>query len=54
MIDVSVAGDFMPMVDIKIRRMKEVYRSVKAALRWKLPPSLVKDLIAYAVSQIII
>jgi hypothetical protein len=31
-IDVSGAGDFVPKVDIKIRRIKEVYRSVKAGL----------------------
>jgi hypothetical protein len=31
-IDVSGAGDFDPKVDIKIRRIKEVYRSVKAGL----------------------
>jgi hypothetical protein len=51
-IDVRSARDFVPKVDAKIRRIKEVYRSVKAAIPWKLPLSLVKDLVAYAVSRI--
>jgi hypothetical protein len=32
--------------------VNELYRSVKAGLKWKLPPTLVKDLVAYAVSRI--
>jgi hypothetical protein len=51
-IDTSGGGDFVPKVNIKIRRIKEVYRGVKAELPWKLPPLLVKDLVAYAVSRI--
>jgi hypothetical protein len=51
-IDVSNADDFVPKMDIKIRRVKEVYRSVKSELPWKLPPLLVKDLVAYAASRI--
>jgi hypothetical protein len=39
-------------VDAKICRIKELYRSVKAGLPWKLPLSLVKDLVMYAVSRI--
>jgi hypothetical protein len=31
-IDVSGAGDFVPKVNAKIRRIKEVYRSFKAAI----------------------
>jgi hypothetical protein len=31
-INVSGAGDFVPRVDVKIRRIKEVYRSVKSSL----------------------
>jgi hypothetical protein len=49
-IDPSGAGDYVPKVDTKIRRIKEVYRGVKSDLPWKLPPMLVKDLVAYAVS----
>ncbi len=52
MIDVGGAGDYASKVDAKIRRIKELYRSVKAGLPWKLPPSLVKDLVTYAVSRI--
>jgi hypothetical protein len=51
-IDPSGAGDYVPKVDTKIRRIKEVYQGVKLDLPWKLPPMLVKDLVAYAVLQI--
>jgi hypothetical protein len=51
-IDVGGAGDYVAKVDAKIRRIKEIYRSVKAGLKWKLPPTMVKDLVAYAVSRI--
>jgi hypothetical protein len=51
-IDVGGAGDYVSKVDAKIRRIKELYRSVKAGLPWKLPPSLVVDLVTYAVSRI--
>jgi hypothetical protein len=47
-IDVGGAGDYVSKVDAKIRRIKELYRIVKAGLPWKLPPSLVKDLVTYA------
>jgi hypothetical protein len=49
-IDVGGAGDYISKVDAKIRRIKELYRSVKAGLPWKLPQSLVKELVAYAVA----
>ena len=49
-IDVGGAGDYVSKVDAKIWCIKELYRSVKAGLLWKLPPSLVKDLVAYAVA----
>jgi hypothetical protein len=52
MIDVGGAGDYVSKVDAKIRCIKELYQSVKAGLPWKLPPSLVKDLVTYAVSCI--
>jgi hypothetical protein len=51
-IDVGGAGDYVSKVDVKIRSIKELYRSVKAGLPWKLPPTLVKDLVMYAVSHI--
>ncbi len=46
------AGDYVSKVDAKIQRIKELYRSVKAGLKWKLPPMLMKDLVAYAISWI--
>jgi hypothetical protein len=49
-IDIGGAGDYVSKVDTKIRRIKEFYRSVKSGLPWKLPPTLVKDLVAYAVA----
>jgi hypothetical protein len=51
-IDVGVTGDYISKVDAKIRCIKELYRSMKAGLPWKLPPSLVKDLVAYTVAQL--
>jgi hypothetical protein len=51
-IDVGGAGDFVPKVDVKIRRIKERFRSIKAGLKWKLPPILAKDLMAYVVTRI--
>jgi hypothetical protein len=51
-IDICGAGDYVSKVDAKIRRIKELYRSIKAGSKWKLPPTLVKDLVAYALSWI--
>jgi len=51
-VDVGGARDYVPKVDAKIRRLKEVYRAVKIGLQWHLPGSLVKDLVAYAVSGV--
>jgi len=51
-VDMGGARDYVPKVDAKIRRLKEVYRAVKSVLQWQLPGSLVKDLVAYAVSRI--
>ncbi len=36
----------------KIRRIKEIYRCVKAELPWNLPKMLCKHLVAYAVARI--
>ena len=52
LIDISGAGDYVAKVDAKIRRIKELYRSVKNGLPWKLPNILVKDLVAYAVARL--
>jgi hypothetical protein len=51
-VDVGGARDYVPKVVAKIRRLKEVYRAVKSGLQWQLPGSLVKDLVAYAVSRV--
>jgi hypothetical protein len=51
-IDPCGAGDYVPKIDIRIRQLKEMYRTVKAGLAWNLPKSQVKDLIMYCVSRI--
>ena len=51
-IDITGAGDHLDKVDAKIRRLKELIRSVHASLPWNLPASKVKDLISYATSRI--
>ena len=52
LVDTSGAGDNVPKVDAKIRRIKELYRCVKSGLPWMLPKGMVKDLVAYAVARI--
>jgi hypothetical protein len=51
-VDPCGAGDFVSEIDIRIRRLKEMYRAVKAGLPWTLPKSRVKDLMMYCVSRI--
>jgi hypothetical protein len=51
-IDTGGAGDYVPKADIQKRRIKEIVRGIKAVLPWKLPPFLLKDLVAFAVSRI--
>jgi hypothetical protein len=51
-IDVGGAGDYVPKVDAKIRRIKARYRSIKNGLPWQIPPAMIKDLVAYVVSRI--
>ena len=50
--DTLGAGDNVPKVDAKIRRIKELYRSIYNGLPWALPKGMVKDLVAYAVSRL--
>jgi hypothetical protein len=38
-IDVGGAGDYVPKVDAKIRRIKERYRSIKNGLPWQITSS---------------
>jgi hypothetical protein len=49
-VDIGGAGDYVAKVDARIRRVKEIYRTVKAGLPWMLPRSLVPELVAYVVS----
>jgi hypothetical protein len=51
-VDPCGAGDFVSKIDIRIRRLKEMYRAVKAGLPWTLPKSCVKDLMMYCVSRV--
>jgi hypothetical protein len=51
-VDLSGAGDHVPKVDIRIRRIKEMYRTVKAGLPWVLPSTRVKDLVTYCVNRL--
>jgi hypothetical protein len=51
-VDVGGAGDYIPKVDAKIHRIKELYRRVKSRLAWRLPGSLVPDLVTYIVARL--
>jgi hypothetical protein len=52
LVDDGGAADYVPKADIKIRRIKEIYRAIKNGLPWKLPINLVKYLVGYAVGRI--
>jgi hypothetical protein len=51
-LDIGGAKDFVSKVDQKTRRIKELYRSVKAGLPWTLPSKLVPALVTYAVTRL--
>jgi hypothetical protein len=51
LIDDSGAADHVPKIDVRIRRLKEIYRAVKNGLPWNLPIHMVKYLVAYAVGR---
>jgi hypothetical protein len=51
-VDIGGAKDFVSKVDSKIRRIKELYHSVKAGLPWTLPSAFVPSLVSYAVSHL--
>ena len=51
-VDVGGAGDYVPKVDAKIHRIKELYSTVKSGLAWRLPGLLVPDLVAYVVARL--
>ena len=46
------AGDHLPKLDIRIRRLKEMARSVLSALDYKLPISFVNQLVPFCVSHL--
>jgi hypothetical protein len=46
------AVDYMPIVDIQIKRIKEMIGGIEAFLPWRLPPLLLRDLAAFSVSRI--
>lgn len=50
--DITGAGDHLPEIDTKIRRVKKLYRCVKSDLHWRIPRFLVGDLVKYSVSKV--
>jgi len=50
-IEPAGAGDHLDKVDIRIRRLKEIMRSVVNGLPYKLSKERLKDLVTYAVSR---
>jgi Reverse transcriptase (RNA-dependent DNA polymerase). len=50
-IDATGAGDHLPKVDAKIRRIKENVRSILAGLPYSLPKNRIKDLVTYVVNR---
>ncbi len=52
LIDDGGASDYVPKVDSKIKRIKELYHAVKNGLPWRLPTALIKHLVCYAVGRI--
>jgi hypothetical protein len=51
-IDPSGAGDYLDRIDTKIRRVKELMRSVVSGLPFKLPKDRIKDLVTYSVGRL--
>ncbi len=45
-------GDHIAKLDIRVRRLKVLVRSVASGLRFKIPGNLVQDLVSYAVNRI--
>jgi len=50
-IDTAGAGDHLDKIDAKIRRIKEMMRSIIAGLPYSLPDARIKDLATYVVSR---
>jgi hypothetical protein len=51
-IDPSGTGDHLDRIDTKIRRVKELMRSMVSGLPYRLPKDRVKDLVTYAVGRL--
>lgn len=49
--NVTGAGDHLPALDVRIRRVKELIRATLTTVPFVLPPSKTKYLVAYAVSR---
>ena len=50
-IDISGAGDHLPVVDVRIRHIKENARTLIQSLDFDLPRAFIKYLITYCVSR---
>ena len=53
-VDVGGAGNYVPEVDAKLHRIKELYRTVNSKLAWMLPGLLVQDLVVWTALRIYI
>ena len=51
-IDVTGANDHLPAIDIKIRRLKELCRTMIQSLDYPMPKCLIRFLVTYCVSRI--
>lgn len=51
-VDIGRKGNYVSQLDAKIRHVRQIFWKVKHGLLWKLPQVLVRDLMAYAVSQL--
>lgn len=51
-VDISGAGDHVSKVDVRIKIIKEIVRSVQAGLPWNLPDDLIDDLVRYATTRL--
>jgi len=50
--DITGAGDHLPALDVRIRRMKEIVRSTVTHVNFMIPMSKIKYLVYYAVARI--
>ena len=50
-IDVVGAGDHLPLVDIQIRRLKEMCRAIVSGLPFTLPRNRIDDIVVYSVNR---